>query len=74
MQDVDPATLPDADTVETQLLAAQQNGEAQGAGTGGKPGKQAEETPFLILRWPPFVGQVCGLDKLVSGFGFQAAS
>lgn len=46
--DIDPATLPDADTVEAQLLAAQQSGEAQGAGTGGKPGKQTEETPFLI--------------------------
>jgi len=29
---------------------------------------------FLTLRWTPFVGQVRGLDKLVSGFGFQAAS
>ena len=26
------------------------------------------------VRWPPFVGQVRGSDKLVSGFGFQAAS
>ena len=31
--------------------------------------------PLLhALRWTPFVGQVCGLDKLVSCFGFQAAS
>ena len=28
----------------------------------------------VYLRWPPFVGQVCGSDKLVSCFGFQAAS
>ena len=34
VQDVDPATLPDADTVETQLLAAQQNGESAGRGNG----------------------------------------
>ena len=26
----------------------------------------------VSVRWTPFVGQVCGLDKLVSGFGFQA--
>jgi len=26
------------------------------------------------MRWPPFVGQVCGSDKLVSCLGFQAAS
>lgn len=47
-QDADPATLPDADTVEAQLLAAQESGEAQGAGTGGRPAKQAQGTPFLI--------------------------
>ena len=28
----------------------------------------------MKLRWPPFVGQFCGLDKLVSGLDFQAAS
>jgi hypothetical protein len=43
-QEIDPATLPDADTVEAQLLAAQESGKAQGVGTGGKP----DETPFLI--------------------------
>jgi len=30
--------------------------------------------PTYPMSWTRFVGQVCGLDKLVSDFGFQAAS